>query len=111
MKAVRPCALPQAIVTINPDMFSDCVIPNYQLDKMFETIVTSWEEGTLDKSDLCDIALARLDGVAERSAALLVDNRIENVERWRARGGVAYHFTGDAAFASNPPDAFKNSRH
>lgn len=109
MKAVQSCGLPQAIVTINSDIFSKQVVPNYRLNQLFEAIVTSWEEKTLDKSDLCDIALLRLGGVSDRSGALLIDNRIENVESWRARGGIAYHFTGNEAFASKPPDLFKSS--
>jgi hypothetical protein len=108
MKAVQSCELPQAIVTINPDIFSQCVVPNYRLDQLFEPIVTSWQERTLDKSDLCDKALQQLGGVLDRSGALLIDNRIENVESWRSRGGIAYLFTGNEAFASEPPDLFKN---
>ncbi len=85
MNAVHSCGLAQAIVTINPDIFSQEVVPNYRLNQLFETIVTSWEEQSLDKSDLCDIALQRLGGVSDRRRALLIDNRIENVEGWRAR--------------------------
>ncbi len=109
MKAVQSCGLPQAIVTINPDIFSKQVVPNYQLNQLVETIVTSWEEKTLAKSDLCDIALRRLGSVSNRNGALLIDNRIENIESWRARGGSAYHFIGNEAFASEPPDLFKRS--
>ena len=107
MQAVRSCVLPQAIVTINPDIFSECVVPNYELHEMFETIVTSWEERTLDKSDLCDVALKRL-GIADRRDALLIDNLVKNVEGWRARGGLAHHFTGDDDFAANPPAVFES---
>ena len=107
IKAVQSCELPQAIVTINPDIFSQQVVPNYRLNKLFEAIVTSCEEKTLDKSDLCDIALQRLGDASDRSGALLIDNRIENVESWRTRGGIAYHFTGNEAFATEPPDLFK----
>ena len=106
MKAVQSCSLPQAIVTLNTDVFSECVVPNYRLHETFETIVTSWEEGTLDKSDLCDVALKRL-GIADRRDALLIDNLVKNVESWRARGGLAHHFTGDDDFASNPPEVFE----
>jgi len=107
MDAVNSCELVQAIVTINPDIFSQEVVPNYKLNEVFEIIVTSWEEENLDKSDLCDIAIQKLGSVSDRSRALLIDNRIENVEGWQARGGKAYHFTGDAAFAANLPDIFE----
>jgi len=83
---------PQAIVTINPDIFSEVVVPAYDLTARFATIVTSWEERTLSKADLCDIAMSRLPGAVDREACFLIDNRIENVIEWRARGGAAWHF-------------------
>src|SRR5690349_10635487 len=54
-------ALPQALVTVNPDVFS-IIVEHYELDLVFDTIVTSWEEGTSDKTELCDVARARLGG-------------------------------------------------
>jgi len=83
---------PQAIVTINPDIFSETVVPAYDLSTRFAAVVTSWEERTLSKADLCDIAMSRLPGALDRDACLLIDNRMENVAEWRARGGAAWHF-------------------
>jgi phosphoglycolate phosphatase-like HAD superfamily hydrolase len=83
---------PQAIVTINPDIFSEVVVPACDLTARFAAIVTSWEERTLSKADLCDIAMSRLPGAVDREACLLIDNRIDNVAEWRARGGAAWHF-------------------
>jgi hypothetical protein len=51
---------PQAIVTVNPDVFDDFVVPAYRLDTVFDAIVTSCAEGTADKVRLCEIALDRL---------------------------------------------------
>jgi hypothetical protein len=90
-------AAPQAIVTINPDMFSEVVVPACNLHARFQAIVTSWEERTLSKADLCDIAMSRLPGAVDRDACLLIDNRIENVVEWRARGGAPGTFRRAAA--------------
>jgi phosphoglycolate phosphatase-like HAD superfamily hydrolase len=90
--------MPQAIVTVNPDLFTRFIVPNYDLDTVFDTIVTSWQEGTEDKARLCEIALHRLGG-ADPAEALLIDNIEANVDAWRARGGQAYLFVGDDEFA------------
>jgi phosphoglycolate phosphatase-like HAD superfamily hydrolase len=96
--AARARTVPQAIVTVNPDMFSRFVVPNYGLDVVFEQIVTSWEERTLDKARLCQTALERLGG-DDPSEALLVDNVEANVDAWRSLGGLGYVFRGDELFA------------
>ena len=96
----RARPLPQAIVTLNPDVFSRFVVPHYDLDKVFDVIVTSWEERTRDKARLCEIALDRLGG-ADPAEALLIDNIEANAQAWHARGGRAYWFRGDADFAAD----------
>ena len=98
--AARAHTLPQAIVTVNSDVFSRFVVPKYALDSVFDVIVTSWEEHTMDKARLCEIALERLGG-SDPAEALLVDNIEENVEAWRARGGQAYLFVSDERFAAD----------
>jgi beta-phosphoglucomutase-like phosphatase (HAD superfamily) len=97
--AARSRALPQAIVTVNPDLFRELVVPNYRLAEVFDAIVVSAEEGTESKVELCEIAMTRL-GCVEVSEALLLDNIEANVEAWRSRGGAAYWFRGDEEFAS-----------
>ena len=99
--AARAHLFPQAIVTVNCDAFSRFVVPNYALDSAFDVIVTSWEEHTMDKTRLCEIALERLGG-SDPGEALLIDNIEANVDAWRARGGQAYLFVGDEAFAASP---------
>ena len=94
----RAHAMPQAIVTINPDLFTRFVVPNYGLNTVFDTIVTSWQTGTEDKADLCEIALRRLDG-SDPAEALLIDNIEANVAAWRARGGQGYRFISDDELA------------
>jgi hypothetical protein len=60
--------------------------------------VTFWEEGTLSKADLRDIAASRLAGATDRASCLLVDNGINNVREWR--GAVAWRFQGGAPSAA-----------
>jgi hypothetical protein len=83
----RQHRLPQALVTVNPDLFGSFVVPTYKLAEVFDAIVVSFAEGTDDKSELCDIAVVRLHFKGPRSSALLIDNRQDSVEGWR-KGGV-----------------------
>jgi hypothetical protein len=46
MSFIEECAAPQAIVTVNPDIFTNIVVPEYQLDQRVDLIVTSWQQGT-----------------------------------------------------------------
>jgi hypothetical protein len=89
------CKLPQGIVTVNCDAFSTVVAPHYRLQDRYDPIITSWEARTLNKADLCDIALSRWGNRYSREECLLIDNKLECVEAWRARGGSAYHFRGE----------------
>ena len=88
--------MPQAVVTINPDIFSEVVVPAYDLTARFDTIVTSWRENTVSKADLCETAIARLPWALDAGSCLLIDNRLENIVEWRARGGAGVHFQGEA---------------
>ncbi len=101
MEAARRCRLPQAIVTVNPDVFTNFVVPHYRLDDLFPVIVASWQEGTIDKTALCALALERFKGTFEPSEALLIDNIESNVRAWEESGGRGYVFVGDAEFAVN----------
>lgn len=94
----RRRSLPQAIVTVNPDIFSDYVVPHYKLDEIFDAIVTSWEEGTADKGELGLIALQRLPGHLQASETLLIDNKRKNAEAWRSKGGQTYLFRDEGQF-------------
>lgn len=98
MTFARECSLPQAIVTVNPDIFSYVIAPHYQLTETFPVLVTSWEEVSLCKADLCDAALPRLGGTVSRSDALLIDNKAENTDEWTAAGGRSYLFTTESRF-------------
>ena len=100
MGFAEACALPQAIVTVNPDLFTSDVVPALGLDRHFHPIVTSWEERTLDKTELCVAAMRRL-GIDDPAAGLLVDNLEPNIRAWREHGGTGYLFLTDERFAAD----------
>jgi hypothetical protein len=95
--------LPQALFTVNPDLFSEYVVPAQRLRGVFDVIVTSSAERTADKSTLCEIALRRLGFYGRRSDALLIDNRFDLVEAWRNVGGAGYWFESDNQFKREVP--------
>lgn len=90
-------SLPQALVTVNSDIFTEVVASHYGLTKMFDVIVTSWQEGFSDKGLLCEIARMWLDPNLMPGECLLIDNIADNVAAWEARGGVGLHFTSEEA--------------
>lgn len=96
----RSRPLPQALVTVNADVFRDLVMANYPLEAAFDVVVVSAEEGIESKAELCELALTRL-GCDDPVQALLIDNLETNVDAWRARGGSAYWFRSDDEFASH----------
>src|SRR5262249_55366651 len=100
MSFVKEFAALHSIVAVNPDIFTNIIVPEYQLDRQADLIVTSWQHGTEDKSARCEFAIAQLGIVALLAECLLVDNRLNNVLAWRDKGGAAYHFKGREA-ASN----------
>jgi len=97
----RSQQLPQAIVTVNPDIFSEVIVPFYNLQDYCGTIVTSWEERTMDKRILNKLAIERLGLDCEKNAALLIDNKKSNIDDWIASGGAGYHYVDDDTFARN----------
>jgi FMN phosphatase YigB (HAD superfamily) len=94
---------PQGLVTVNPDVFEDHIVPAYQLDSVFDVIVTSCGEGTGGKVRLCEIALDRLEYEGNRGDVLLIDNRADLVEEWERSGGRGYWFRTDEQFARDLP--------
>ncbi len=94
---------PQALVTVNPDLFVERVVRRHGLCDHFDTVVVSCTEGTDDKTTLCELALDRLDFGGERSNALLIDNRRDLAEAWQRTGGSAYVYRGDEAFEADLP--------
>ena len=100
-RIARERRCPQALVTVNPDLFDDYVRPAYPLAEVFDVIVVSYAERSDDKSVLCRVALDRLGFAGDRSHALLIDNRLDLVCAWRDVGGSGYWFQNDARFAED----------
>src|SRR5258706_15813578 len=98
-RVARERRLPQALVTVNPDLFADHVVTGYALNDVVDVIVVSYLEKTADKSMLCRAALDRLGFRGDPSSALLIDNRRDLVDAWRAIGGAGYWFQSDQQFA------------
>lgn len=94
---------PQALVTVNPDLFVDVVVPLHDLTSVFDAIVASATAGTSDKVELCELALDRLGFRGPRSEALLIDNRADLVQAWVDAGGAGYWFPGDEQFGRDVP--------
>jgi hypothetical protein len=90
---------PQALVTVNPDLFAEFVVTGYALADRFDEIVVSYAERTSDRSELCRATLDRLEFRGDRSRALLIDNRLDLVDAWRDVGGDGYWFQSDHQFA------------
>jgi phosphoglycolate phosphatase-like HAD superfamily hydrolase len=95
---------PQALVTVNPDLFVERIVPAHGLEQIFDVIVVSCSEGTTDKTRLCDAALDRLGFDGDRRDALLIDNREDLVEAWRHHGGSAHWYRSDAGLEAALPD-------
>jgi hypothetical protein len=89
----RSRRLPQAIVTVNPDLFSDIIVPVCNFRQDCDVIITSWEERTDDKRILNRIA------DCDNNAAMLIDNKRSNIDNWVSVGGAGYHHRGDESFA------------
>ncbi len=94
VRARRRRGLPQALVTVNPDLFA-LIAEHYALQDLFDTVVLSAHEGTIDKVELCRIALDRLGG-KPLASALLIDNTPAQVRAFENAGGYGYRFIDDA---------------
>lgn len=90
--------LPQAIVTVNPALFSEVVVPGFAFDEVTDAIVVSAEERTVDKGELCRRALERMNFAGDPTRALLIDNKQANLDAWARHGGTGYLYTTDSAF-------------
>ena len=93
--------LPQAIVTVNPALFSEVIVPGCAFDEVTDAIVVSGEEKTSDKGELCRRALERLNIGCDPSQALLIDNKPSNLESWANHDGIGYLYTTDDAFKAD----------
>jgi len=87
-----------ALATINMDVFTEVVVPCHGFDKVFDVVVSSSDYGLNTKIELCEIVFSKLDGYTYENS-LLIDDSPKSVEPFRCRGGLAYQYTTDEAFA------------
>ena len=100
--------LPQAIVTVNPTLFTEVIVPAHALDEVTDTIVVSAEERTIDKGELCRRALERMNLGCAPSRALLIDNKQANLDAWERHGGIGYLFRADSTFRQDVASGIDN---
>jgi hypothetical protein len=95
---------PQAIVTVNPVLFSEVIVPGCALDEVTDAIVVSASEKTIDKGELCRRALERMNLGCDPSQSLLIDNKESNLVSWAKHGGIGYLYTTDRVFERDVSD-------
>ena len=95
--------LPQSVVTVNPASFRE-MAQDLAFDEVTDTVVISGEEKTVDKGELCEIAIHRMPIECANGHALLIDNKRSNLDAWTKRGGIGYLYTTDAAFERDVAD-------
>src|SRR5262245_36176582 len=100
--------LPQAIVTVNPAYFSEVIVPGFAFAEVTNVIVVSAEERTVDKAELCRIALERMRLGCDPDRALLIDNKKTNLDAWARLGGIGYLYTTDSAFRTDVAGGIDN---
>jgi hypothetical protein len=99
-----------ALVTGNFDVFSDVIVPEHDLDSLFDAIVNSSDHGTYEKIDLWPVAFERFGfGVGYENSLLIEDTEYE-IAHFRERGGTAHRYIDDESFSEWLKDAESNGR-
>ena len=87
------------LVTGNIDLFTEIVVPDLELRRMFDVIVNSADYREGRKEILWPIAFDLLDTAVTYDQCLLIEDSPKNVELFRRLGGRAYQYSDAAAFA------------
>ena len=87
------------LVTGNIDLFTEIVVPDLELRRMFDVIVNSADYREGRKEILWQIAFDLLDAAVTYDQCLLIEDSPKNVELFRRLGGRAYQYRDDDAFA------------
>ena len=88
-----------AMVTVNADVFDDVVVPSYGLDQMFDVIVNSADHGDGRKEEvLWPKAFEALGLEYGYHNSLLIEDSLEQVERFRCLGGLGHQYVGEESF-------------
>ena len=88
-----------ALVTANMDIFTDVVVPAHDLDAMFDIVLNTADFGVLDKGVLWRHAFDTFGPGYGYGSALLIEDSADAVADFRSRGGAAYQYVDDHAFA------------
>lgn len=88
----------QALVTVNPADF-ESILARHGLERLFDVVVVSGQEGLDDKPALAALAAERMGIRVEET--VLVDNIERNVTGFRDIGGQGYHFRGEGQFVDD----------
>jgi beta-phosphoglucomutase-like phosphatase (HAD superfamily) len=97
--AQRKAGKATVLVTGNIDLFTEIVVPDLDLYRMFDAIVNSADHCESKKEILWPIAFGFLDTPITFDQCLLIEDNARNVELFRKLGGMAYQYTDDTSFS------------
>ena len=84
-----------ALVTGNIDLFDSVVVPDLDLESLFDVIVNSCRSRELRKVHLWDEAFKILGGDITYETSLLIEDSSKNVNMFREQGGFGHHYRDD----------------
>ncbi len=93
--AAREMGKRTALVTGNIDLFDSVVVPDLDLESLFDVIVNSSRSGELRKLHLWDEAFKILGGGITYETSLLIEDSSKNVNMFRDQGGFGHHYLDD----------------
>ena len=83
------------LVTGNIDLFDSVVVPDLDLESLFDVIVNSSRSGELRKSLLWDEVFKILGGDLTYESSLLIEDSSKSVNMFREQGGFGHHYRDD----------------
>ncbi len=86
------------LVTVNMDIFSEIVVPKYELKNLFEVIINSADFECSDKNVLWKIGFDQLVGNINYHNSLLIEDSKKNIKKFRRNGGFVHQYLNDNNF-------------
>lgn len=87
-----------AIATINNDVFSEFVVPEFNLNSHFDIIINSSDYGITDKVELCHLVMEHCKIPNQYENCLLIDDSTRNVRNFIQHGGYGHIYHNDKDF-------------
>jgi len=87
------------LVTDNMDVFTRVVVPAHKLDRIFDVIVNSADNGDIRKEVLWPLAFEQLDSGIGYTNSLLVEDGETEPEKFRQLGGYAHQYISEKSFS------------